>query len=80
MDLSKDEQWILDLFSVQKTERLMPRQIVNLWLCTFPYKELRVLREAVKRLEDEKFVEREDSGSLILVSKSRSRDGEQQPA
>lgn len=65
--MNKDEQWLLDLFTVAQRRSLSPKQIVNLWESVFPHRKLSCLRDAVKSLKQRRLVETTESGALLFV-------------
>jgi hypothetical protein len=69
MDINKDEQWVLDLFSVAKHTSISPKQIISLWEATFPERELQALRAAIKNLKEKQLVEASAESLSLLVSR-----------
>ena len=69
MSISKDEQWILDLFAVGQGHPLSPKQINSLWANTFADRDISALREAVSVLQKKGLVEVSEGGFLSLTNK-----------
>ena len=72
MKLSKDEQWVIDLFPVANGSALSPKVILGLWENSFPKRELMDLRQAIKSLQEKQLVEVSSDGSLSLAQQSDS--------
>jgi hypothetical protein len=68
--LNKDEQWLLDLFTVARRHSLSAKQVVNLWESIFPGRKLSYLRDAVKGLKQRGLVETTDGGTLLFTGQA----------